>query len=113
MTPDLKEKTPLRNDLVTIPCPVCQRLFTPRGKRRWCSEACRVAGWRRRRQAALPAISLPPARPRRPITVYECDGCGTRSVGVQRCEECGTFMRKVGLGGACPHCLFTELPKAS
>ena len=43
-------------------------------------------------------------RPRRPITVYECDGCGARAVGQQRCEDCGTFMRKLGLGGPCPHC---------
>ena len=49
-------------------------------------------------------VVLPPARPRRPITVYECQGCGARAVGQQRCEECGTFMRKLGLGGPCPHC---------
>ena len=94
----------MSNDSVTITCPVCQRPFTPQGKRRWCSEGCRVAAWRRRRQQAGPAITLPPARPRRPITVYECDSCGTRAVGQQRCDECGTFMRKIGLGGPCPHC---------
>jgi DNA polymerase II large subunit len=37
------------------------------------------------------------------MTVYECD-CGARAVGRQRCTECGTFMRRVGIGGACPHC---------
>lgn len=94
----------MSNDSVTITCPVCQRPFTPQGKRRWCSEGCRVAAWRRRRQQAGPAITLPPARPRRPITVYECDSCATRAVGQQRCNECGTFMRKIGLGGPCPHC---------
>jgi hypothetical protein len=94
----------LSNDSATITCPVCQRPFTPQGKRRWCSEGCRVAAWRRRRQQAGPTITLPPARPRRPITVYQCDSCGTRAVGQQRCDECGTFMHKIGLGGPCPHC---------
>jgi hypothetical protein len=61
------------------------------------------AAWRRRRQGTPPRIVVPPARPRRPITVYECDGCGARAVGQQRCEDCGTFMRKLGLG-PCPHC---------
>ena len=51
-----------------------------------------------------PRHNSPPARPRRPITVDECDSCGTRAVGQQRCNECGTFMRKIGLGGPCPHC---------
>ena len=44
------------------------------------------------------------ARRRRPVTVYQCEACGARAVGRQRCEECGTFMRKLGLGGPCPHC---------
>jgi len=39
-----------------------------------------------------------------PITVYECDACGERAVGRQRCDGCSTFMRRVGLGGACPCC---------
>ncbi|MGH9070928.1 MAG: hypothetical protein ACRDX8_07155 [Acidimicrobiales bacterium] len=47
---------------------------------------------------------MPKAQPRRPITVYECDGCGLRSLGTQRCETCGTFMRRIGLGGSCPAC---------
>jgi rubrerythrin len=38
------------------------------------------------------------------FTVYKCDGCGVRAIGEQRCEICGTFMRKVGPGGQCPHC---------
>ena len=96
--------TPSRDDSATITCPVCQQPFARKGKRRWCSDACRAAAWRRRRRAASPRLVLPPARPRRPITVYECDGCGARAVGLQRCEECGTFMRKLGLGGPCPHC---------
>ena len=100
---------PSRDDGATITCPVCQQVFARKGKRRWCSDACRAAAWRRRRQAVPPRLVLPPARPRRPVTVYECDRCGARAVGLQRCEECATFMRKLGLGGPCPHCLLTEL----
>ena len=37
-------------------------------------------------------------------TVYECEDCGVRAVGSQRCEECLRFMRRVGMGGTCPTC---------
>jgi hypothetical protein len=49
-------------------------------------------------------VDVPPVASRMPMTVYECDGCGARAVGGQRCAECSTFMRRVGLGGACPGC---------
>ena len=51
-----------------------------------------------------PAVTVPAARPRREITVYECPDCGDRYLGEQRCESCGTFARRVGIGGACPNC---------
>ncbi|MGH9093611.1 MAG: hypothetical protein ACRDXE_00455 [Acidimicrobiales bacterium] len=54
--------------------------------------------------AGRPAITVPAAQPRRPITVYECDSCGARAVGDQRCETCGSFMRRVGIAGCCPNC---------
>lgn len=95
--------TPLRHDPVTIPCPHCGQPFTPAGKRRYCSDACKAAAYRRRHHAAAP-VTLPPARPRKPITVYECDTCGTRALGEQRCDQCGTFMRRIGYGGHCPNC---------
>jgi len=38
------------------------------------------------------------------MTVYQCDGCGARAIGEQRCTECSAFMRRVGIGGACPRC---------
>ncbi|MDA8033399.1 MAG: hypothetical protein M0T71_04390 [Actinomycetota bacterium] len=38
------------------------------------------------------------------MTVYECDLCGERSLGEQYCEQCRTFMRRVGFGGSCPSC---------
>jgi len=96
--------TPLRHDPVTIPCPHCGQPFTPAGKRRYCSDACKAAAYRRRHHAAVAPVALPPARSRKPITVYECDACGTRALGEQRCDQCETFMRRVGYGGHCPHC---------
>ena len=94
--------TPSRHDGVTMACPVCGSAFVPVGRRRFCSGACRAAAWRRRH--ARPIVAVPTGRSRVPMTVYECDGCGVRVVGEQRCEACSTFMRRVGLGGACPGC---------
>jgi hypothetical protein len=96
--------TPSRHDPATIPCPICRTPFAPAGKRLYCSPACNAAAYRRRKHAAQPPAAVPPARPRKPITVYECNACGTSALGQQRCADCGTFMRRVGLGGACPHC---------
>ena len=89
---------------VTMACPVCGWAFVPVGRRRFCSDACRSAAWRRRSAAARPVVTIPAAASRVPMTVYECDGCGTRAVGAQRCVDCHAFMRRVGLGGSCPHC---------
>jgi len=36
--------------------------------------------------------------------VYECGECGQRYLGRQRCDDCGTFCRRIGPGGQCPHC---------
>ncbi len=85
-------------------CPICRGSFTPVGRQRYCSGACRASAFRRRRDTTAPVIIVAKAQPRRPITVYECDSCGARAVGEQRCETCGTFMRRVGLGGSCPSC---------
>jgi rubrerythrin len=37
-------------------------------------------------------------------SVYECPERGERYLGEQRCDACGVFCRRLGLGGACPHC---------
>jgi len=95
---------PSRHDGVTMACPVCGRAFIAAGRRRSCSDACRAAAYRRRRAAARPVVVIPAAARRVPLTVYECDGCGARAVGEQRCTGCSTFMRRVGIGGACPCC---------
>ncbi len=96
--------SPPRHDSVTTPCPVCQHPFTPAGRRRFCSGACRALACRRRRDAARAAIVIPEARPRRPVTVCECGSCGSRTLGNQRYDQCGTFMRRAGTGGCCPAC---------
>ena len=96
--------TPSRHDAVTMTCPVCRRAFSPVGRRKFCSDACRAAAYRARRGAARPLVVVPSGARRVPLTVYECDICGARAVGQQRCTGCSTFMRRVGIGGACPFC---------
>jgi hypothetical protein len=93
-----------RNDTGAT-CPACGQPFTPAGRRRWCSDACRQAGWRRRHPSPQPVpAGLPPARPARDHTVYECPACQARYLGRQRCDDCRIFCRRVGSGGPCPHC---------
>jgi len=92
---------PSRNDAVTIACGVCGRAFAPAGRRRFCSDACRQAAWRRRHPPAPPPL---PTRSPRPATVYACAGCGARYLGQQRCDDCQRFCRRIGPGGPCPHC---------
>ena len=125
----LQAVSPSRNDGVTMTratCEACGRAFRPVGRRRFCSDGCRQAAWRRRH--SIPGTSgtsalgsaegrlsgkarrLPPPLPAgevrsaRPLTVYECPSCGARYLGAQRCPDCGLFCRRVGPGGRCPHC---------
>jgi hypothetical protein len=104
-TTTVSAKTPSRDDAATLSCPMCQRRFTPVGRGRYCCDYCRKKAWQRRHQPApVPVVVPAPGVPRRPITVYECASCGARALGEQRCEGCGVFMAKVGLGGLCPEC---------
>jgi rRNA maturation protein Nop10 len=96
--------TPSRNGTVTERCAACGGLLPAGRPRRTCSDACRQALWRRRHQKPLLEPDLPTGQPRRPYTVYQCDSCGARTLGEQRCDDCGTFMRRAGLGGLCPCC---------
>jgi len=89
---------------VTMACALCGDAFVPAGRKRFCDDACRAAAYRRRHALARPVVVVPAAARRVPITVYECPGCGARAVGAQQCTECSGFMRRVGIGGACPHC---------
>ena len=96
---------PCCDDTVTT-CGICGKPFKPLGRQRWCSPACRTAAWRRHHQPAQPthAPPPPPTRGRRELTVYECPSCGERAIGEQRCDDCNTFTRAVGIGGSCPCC---------
>jgi len=102
LPPELK--SPSRDEPATACCPVCEATFVPSPNQRYCSALCRATAWRWRHARPRPAMPRPvPARSRRSSTVYECDACGTRLLGEQRCD-CGLFMRRVGAGGHCPHC---------
>jgi hypothetical protein len=95
---------PSRDDPGTTRCPVCQQPFTPAGRQAFCTTRCRKTAFRRRHQDPPAATVIPPARPRRQHAVYECASCGQRQAGQQRCQDCGTFGRRIGTGGPCPHC---------
>lgn len=95
---------PLRHDTVTIACPVCGQPFNPNGRRRFCTDACKAVAYRRRHNPQPAPVTVPAGNPRRPITVYECATCGIRALGQQRCDDCHTFMTRVGYGGLCPCC---------
>ena len=94
---------PSRDVGVTAGCGFCGRPL-PVGARLWCSPAHRQAAYRRRHQPMPEPTVMPAARSRTEGTVYECDGCGRRFIGTQRCEECNLFARRIGTGGPCPHC---------
>jgi hypothetical protein len=98
---------PFRDDHETIPagrvsCPSCAASFTPAGRQAYCSPACRKRAWRRRQSPDRPTAPAGPGR--RALTAYECPNCGERQHGSQRCPDCGTFGRALGLAGTCPHC---------
>lgn len=97
-------QVPSRNDGVTVPCPVCGAPVAPNGRRRYCSDACRQAGHRRRHDRPSGPPELPPRRARRPVTVYVCPACDGRYLGSQRCPECNLFCAAAGTGGCCPEC---------
>jgi predicted RNA-binding Zn-ribbon protein involved in translation (DUF1610 family) len=107
-TPTSPPRSPLRDDPGTMTC-LCDHDFTPTGRQTYCSTACRKTAFRRRQQHPRPAVTVPTAGPRREITVYECPDCGGRLLDQQRCPDCRTFTRRIGVGGEWPHCLLTEL----
>lgn len=106
---DRQTRTPPRNEDrndTAAACPACGQPFTPAGRRRWCSDACRQAAWRRRQPLPRPAARALPAPPpaARATTIYQCPDCDQRYLAQQRCDDCGTFCRRIGPGGPCPHC---------
>lgn len=95
---------PWGDDDATMTCPACGSRFTPSGRRRYCSDTCRATAWRRRHQPAPTPLTIPTGISRQAVTVYQCPSCDARHVKQQRCDECGIFARRVGLGGHCPNC---------
>ena len=95
---------PSRDDPATMTCPVCQTSFVHTGRQQYCGTPCRKTAFRRRHQTPPTTVVVPAARPRRPITIYECPACGDRLLGEQRCHQCNVFTRRIGIGGPCPHC---------
>jgi len=97
---------PWRNDNETTRiCPVCATRFVPVRRQRYCSSACRQAGWRARHQdGGYEPVVIPARAPRRAITVYQCPECDSRFLGQQWCQACNRPCVRVDLGGLCPHC---------
>jgi hypothetical protein len=90
------------------PCPVCATPV-PSARARYCSAACKQRAYRRRGATAAAALTPPAGTPARlgdraAHTLYECPTCEARSLGERRCPDCHRFCRKLGPGGACPHC---------
>jgi Zinc-ribbon containing domain len=86
-------------------CLACvQPLSAGKAGRRYCSESCRQAGWRRRHQQPAQPGPLPPRQSHSDGTIYACDDCGTRYLAEQWCPDCVRPARRLGPGGACGHC---------
>lgn len=92
----------------TRSCPACGLTFNFDGqsgrKRLWCSAACRQRGYRLRNHPPADPMVVLPKRTLKSEVVYECPECEARYLGIQRCDECNVFARRVGPGGPCPHC---------
>jgi hypothetical protein len=85
-------------------CPLCPARFIPVGRQRYCSARCRQRAYLRRRAAAASPGPAMLSAPGRAASVYECPECAARYLDEQRCPECNTFCRRIGVGGPCPHC---------
>jgi hypothetical protein len=85
-------------------CRACGRTFPVQGRKTYCDDACRQRGFRlRQRPFDEIGLGLATCLPKTAI-VYQCPECEARCLGQQRCDDCGVFMKRLGPGGACPHC---------
>jgi hypothetical protein len=92
----------VRDDAVTMACEQCGKAFIRSGRRVYCSNPCKQRAFRARRGA--PPLPARLRRAPKDSTVYYCPDCDTRYLGVQRCEDCDRFCRRLGAGGLCPCC---------
>ena len=76
----------------------------PSSRARYCSAACKQRAYRARHRDPVAVIRHSATRAARAQTVYECPDCEARYLGQQRCPDCQRFCRRLGPGGACPHC---------
>jgi hypothetical protein len=88
---------------VSQACPGCGAAL-PSTRARYCSAACKQRAYRLRHRDPAPPSPNPTSRPNRAQTIYVCPDCDTRYLGQQRCPDCQRFCRRLGPGGACPHC---------
>lgn len=98
-----------RDDTNRLPqgrCSSCCAAFTPTGRQAYCSPACRQRAYRQRsiRSDTQAAMSATSAQTRRDVTIYQCPECEEVFLGEQWCPNCQRPCRRLGLGGACPHC---------
>ena len=85
----------MRNDSPTPDqqrvCGACGRNFPARGRKAYCSDACRQRGFRlRQRPPDELHLGFASRLPKTAI-VYQCPECDARFLGQQRCDECGVF----------------------
>jgi hypothetical protein len=91
---------PSCHDGVTTPCPVCEHPFTPAGRRKFCSGACRALAYRRR-PGSRRHPRRPPQKAGHGIRMRQLRQPGPREPVLR---PGGTFMRRAGTGGCCPSC---------
>ena len=101
-------REPSHTAISSSACLVCGVALTA-SQQRYCTRACQQQAYRLRHQPSCLDLTLLRAelkRQRRLLqhTVYECPTCEARFLGEQRCPDCHVFCRRVGPGGACPHC---------
>lgn len=90
---------------VTAPsCLACGQQLPSGRSRRFCSPACRQAGYRRRHRPDPHTLPLLPRHSRLEGTVYQCPECETRYLAEQWCPDCSRPCRRLGAGGCCPNC---------
>lgn len=85
-------------------CAACSGPLPIGRARRYCSQACRQEGYRRRHQPARTPVSLPARRSRLDGTIYQCSDCDQRYLSEQWCPDCNRPCQRLGAGGTCPCC---------
>lgn len=89
---------------------MCGQTFAAMGRAVYCSQACRQRAFRLRHLRDREVLQMEATKPLRrraglvEQTIYECPNCEAHYLGERRCPDCNLMCRRLGLGGACPHC---------